>query len=1096
MNKTLKSILALAVCLIMLVATAIFTLAAPGKIKTFTYTATPTTITLSWSKSDNAEGYIVQRYYGGKWKDVKKLTARKHTIKDLTPGSTYKYRIKAYDGKTSTVSKTVTVKTAVAKVTSLKAANNSYASVKLTWGKIAGVTGYQVEKYNASAKKWVKVKTLKASKTSYIAAGLKNGSTQKFRVRAYQTVSKKTYYGAYSAAVSIKVSVPAVTNLKATAKYNSVTLSWTKVPYATAYQVYKYNSSTKKWVAVTQKTTKTTATAKSLLTGTTYSLRVRAYQTVSKKNYYSAWATIKATPVLSKVTSFKSKEVTNSSVSFTWGKVSGAAGYIVYRYDSGEWLNLGKVKTTAYTDEALIPGTQFSYRVKAYRTVNGKDKTSAASSTFKITTLTLNKVDVLTLKNVTENSVTFSWDDVGAAGYYVYSDSTLLKDVGNKTSYTVSGLEAGTSYTFRVKAYYLIGDETMETNMSSALNVTTKGEKPTDPTKPTEPSEPSTEPSSKPTEPSSNPTEPSSNPTEPSSKPTEPSSKPTEPSSKPTEPSSKPTEPSSKPTEPSSKPTETSSKPTEPSTEPSTQPEPQPPEKVTGLKATAQTETSISIKWTPSADADSYIVRYSKSGTGLWTNKESVTPIYTIEGLSENTEYLIKVVAKSGALSADASETITAKTKASTVVIGDKDILIKADGKTLSLNWKSVSSAFSYNLQYYDQIEGWTIVPGGTSLTTTTFSETLSNIGGRLYRVVAVDSTGNTISTSNSVLGTTDGVTVTSDDYKVTISWEKQADAKTYTLYKNVKSLSWIPVEGASETTATSATVYLSPETIHSFTLMINKADGTSRALFTDLNVEMPKMNYNGNSNEDINSQLLYLAQSVNNSKFEQNKVNVKYDSSSQYEIDYLNSTILIIPTLFGEFKGTSQVQKFFDRMNDESTDDKMMATGNDVSTENIDFSYGVGYNQNDKRVKLQSFIEPLSNSENHYQAYIYDSQKPANWKNGFSSVETKPLSGGGYEMTVVMKQENLTSSSNSKYHAGLYESVGAVISEVGSGAEISDAKIGSTTIKAKINKDGLLDSYVISSPYDANLSMSMDLLGSITMHIKGTSNTSYIFTR
>ncbi|WP_103067980.1 endonuclease [Aquimarina sediminis] len=73
----------------------------------------------------------------------------------------------------------------------------------------------------------------------------------------------------------------------------------------------------------------------------------------------------------------------------------------------------------------------------------------------------------LAFSNVTENSVQLSWtastDNIGVAGYNVYRDGTLLS-TSSTANYTVSGLAAGTVYTFQVYAYDAAG------NVSTASN--------------------------------------------------------------------------------------------------------------------------------------------------------------------------------------------------------------------------------------------------------------------------------------------------------------------------------------------------------------------------------------------------------------------------------------------------------------------------------------------------------------------------------------------------------------------------------------------------------------------------------------------------
>ena len=73
MKKALKSLVIFAFTLAIIMSTMSVTLAAPGSF-TLKASATPTSVTLSWTKSDGADKYVVQQYKG-RWKDVKELSA-------------------------------------------------------------------------------------------------------------------------------------------------------------------------------------------------------------------------------------------------------------------------------------------------------------------------------------------------------------------------------------------------------------------------------------------------------------------------------------------------------------------------------------------------------------------------------------------------------------------------------------------------------------------------------------------------------------------------------------------------------------------------------------------------------------------------------------------------------------------------------------------------------------------------------------------------------------------------------------------------------------------------------------------------------------
>lgn len=103
----------------------------------------------------------------------------------------------------STKKATVTVKPK--KVTIKSAALTSTTSAKVTWKKVAGVTGYYVY-YSTKKKSGFKKVTVKgAKKTSTTIKNLALGQTYYFKVKAYTKVKKKVFTSsAYSSVLSVK----------------------------------------------------------------------------------------------------------------------------------------------------------------------------------------------------------------------------------------------------------------------------------------------------------------------------------------------------------------------------------------------------------------------------------------------------------------------------------------------------------------------------------------------------------------------------------------------------------------------------------------------------------------------------------------------------------------------------------------------------------------------------------------------------------------------------------------------------------------------------------------------------------------------------
>ncbi len=100
----------------------------------------------------------------------------------------------------------------------LKASAASATSVKLTWSKVTGASGYEIYRVDTSSSSYnVKngessekfnnrtlVKTIKKAKTvKYTDKKLTKGNTYKYMVRAFRTVGKTKYYIDDVAAVTL-----------------------------------------------------------------------------------------------------------------------------------------------------------------------------------------------------------------------------------------------------------------------------------------------------------------------------------------------------------------------------------------------------------------------------------------------------------------------------------------------------------------------------------------------------------------------------------------------------------------------------------------------------------------------------------------------------------------------------------------------------------------------------------------------------------------------------------------------------------------------------------------------------------------------------
>lgn len=195
-----------------------------------------------------------------------------------------------------------------------------------------------------------------------VTASTENGKTVSKRILIYTTNQKNKY------------------DFKAvSAGYNSVKLSWDKIDYADGYIVYRDG----KAIKTLSKDTRS-FTNKNLKCGKKYKYSVRAfYEIDGKKDLCTASATKTVKPVPAKPV-VKAKAA-DGKITLTWSKVSGATKYEVYKYSSAKkkYVRVASASRTSYTDKSVKNGKTYSYKVKAYRLINGSKVYGNFSSVVK-----------------------------------------------------------------------------------------------------------------------------------------------------------------------------------------------------------------------------------------------------------------------------------------------------------------------------------------------------------------------------------------------------------------------------------------------------------------------------------------------------------------------------------------------------------------------------------------------------------------------------------------------------------------------------------------------------------------------------------------
>ena len=205
---------------------------------------------LSWNTVVGAEGYQIYRSTSktGTFKKIATVNATKYLNKNLTTNKTYYYKVRAYGG--NTFSEFTAIKSGTPKVLMPainKKADVTLSTIKVTWSKPAGVNGYYVYRKTGSSS-WKRVAIIKDAKQTYYTDKSVSGKYL-YAVKAYKTVSGKTYTSAQTAAVQASTLGRVTLNsVKQNGTKCAVTVNWGKVKNATGYQVYKKVGKNGTWV--------------------------------------------------------------------------------------------------------------------------------------------------------------------------------------------------------------------------------------------------------------------------------------------------------------------------------------------------------------------------------------------------------------------------------------------------------------------------------------------------------------------------------------------------------------------------------------------------------------------------------------------------------------------------------------------------------------------------------------------------------------------------------------------------------------------------------------------------------------------------------
>jgi chitodextrinase len=162
-----------------------------------------------------------------------------------------------------------------------------------------------------------------------------------------------------------------------------------------------------------------------------------------------------------------------SEINLTWATSTDnvvVTGYNIYRNDN----LVGTSAITSFTDEGLVPETNYDYQLEAYDAAGNKStKSTAVSFTTTPDTAKPTIPANVSATAVSISQINLSWsvstDNVGVVGYKIFRDGNEI-DTATSSNYQDTSLTPNTTYAYTVSAY---DAKNNTSNQSSSASATT-----------------------------------------------------------------------------------------------------------------------------------------------------------------------------------------------------------------------------------------------------------------------------------------------------------------------------------------------------------------------------------------------------------------------------------------------------------------------------------------------------------------------------------------------------------------------------------------------------------------------------------------------
>jgi chitodextrinase len=444
-------------------------------------------VSLSWSASTDAGGVTGYGVYRNGTL-LGSTAATSYSSTGLACGTSYTFEVDAVDGAGNRSAKAALFTTTAACVdatapttpTGLAQSGSTTTSIGVSWAASSdnvGVTGYRVL-VNGSVKGT-------PTSTSYTATGLTCGTSYAVAVDASDAAGNRSGQATATMATAPcppptpppgDTQAPTAPSLsQASLSGTSVGVGWTGSTDnvgVTGYALFRNGTQ-----IATVGASATTYTFGSLTCATSYTFGVEAFDAAGNRSTRSTLTRTTSactdTEPPSLMTNQRITGTTQTTATMAWSPSTDNVGVTGYRAFL-DGTAVGTTTALSYTYTGLQCGTTYTVALEAFdaagnvsdrRYATGPATTAACATT---DTQPPSAPPSLASTGTTQTSVSLFWspslDNVGVTGYGVYNAATLAGST-TSTSYTVTGLACGTSYSLSVDARDAAGNRSARSTL-------------------------------------------------------------------------------------------------------------------------------------------------------------------------------------------------------------------------------------------------------------------------------------------------------------------------------------------------------------------------------------------------------------------------------------------------------------------------------------------------------------------------------------------------------------------------------------------------------------------------------------------------------